>query len=195
MTEPRRDTELASKIATVETGLVDLKARVDKDFQELEQDIGSVSREMRSLAEHTNNKIAELGATLSKSIDSLREKLSEATKPAKFDTQTAVAVILLVIAIGTLVLRPMQRDDKRLEDRIVECEHNSREHEKLTLHPVGKQRIDALEISLREATHQNDKNLMQLQAQFDDIKIRGVQVTQERLGILEHDMKRLNKEQ
>lgn len=130
--------------------------------------------------------------------------VTTATGPHKTDYGVAISAVFLVITIGSLVLYPM---GKELNVAVADL----REHQRLTLHPVGESRINALEVLLKDGRDRNsdsireldaklqketqltDSNIRErvaeLQKQLDDVRLNGAPANRERLSILEEKLK------
>ena len=88
---------------------------------------------------------------------------------------TVLSVGALIVSIGAAVLSPMIQRIGVIESAVMKHDDEFHGHEKLTLHPVGAQRIDALEKTV------------------EDLRKDGTPKMRETVAVLEERLKALEK--
>ena len=142
--------------------------------------------------------IREHAETTDKQINSLAVEIIKAGAPKQANwlglISASVAISTLLMAIGAAVLLPLNQRVEMIRNELMNLNAQCREHELLQLHPVGKSRIDALEIELRaEAARIVEAHRLAVEGinvRLDDVYEHGSPVTRERLALIEDRLKR-----
>ena len=118
----QKDTYLEPRVAKLEAGLDILT----KNVTELTTAVRDVSTNLES------------------KIERLTVAVTEAQAPKKTDWSVIISAMLLVMAIGSAVFWPLNQTSQNTKFDVQTLTTKFEEHEKLTLHPVGQAKIDAL---------------------------------------------------
>ena len=142
-------------------------AKVEGQFESLAADMDVLAKDLRQLT----GIVRTQGEQLTSQIQALSVSVTQAQAPRATDWQSIIAAVGLVLAIGTAAMSPLYL---RMRDafHVLEAQAGKlEEHTKLKLHPVGENRIDALEADLSERARHNAGNIQDLQSLKERIVI------------------------
>jgi hypothetical protein len=178
-------THLETRVATVEANL----GAMSKNLADLTVDVRDLSQGVR-----------EQGRQFDDQMKQLLVAVTQAQGPRKTDWHLLLGAIGLILAIGAAAFSPLML---RIGDTQVLQEHSEarfERHTELTLHPVGAEKIRALEarfdaerdiatIERRELAEsirrEYEKDILVLQNQVDSLRDYGPPLLRERLAVLE----------
>lgn len=177
----------------------ELHSRVDRH----EMEIQALGRSLESLGKGVH----ELGETLRKQGDEssrwreeLGIRLERASAPRATQWPLIISFAMLAITIGALAFTPLNWRNNEVQKDVDRVTEWADDHSKLTLHPVGAEKVSALERRASEQNSVNAENIRLLDAKMvsdinrlrDEVKEvqqQGSPITRERLAILEAWMK------
>jgi len=117
-----------------------LEPRVAK----LETGLEMLTRDVASLAQI----VRDQGSGIEEQIKQLAVGVTQAAAPRRTDWQTMIAGIMLVMAIGTAVVVPLNQTAQENKLAIAAMEQKYENHSQLQLHPVGQALLGRLENQL-----------------------------------------------
>lgn len=133
-----------------------LEPRVAK----LETGLEMLTRDVASLAQI----VRDQGSGIEEQIKQLAVGVTQAAAPRRTDWQTMIAGIMLIMAIGTAVVVPLNQTAQENKAAIATMEQKFDTHSQLQLHPVGQallarlegQLSDHIKTNMRENDQQNE---------------------------------------
>lgn len=114
---------LEPRVAKVETGL-DMLAR----------DVAGLAQVVR-----------EQGVNIERQIKELAIGVTQAAAPRKTDWQTLIALVMLIMAIGSAVFWPLNQTANDNKQAVQRIEQQFHDHSQLQLHPVGQALLSRVE--------------------------------------------------
>lgn len=130
------DSHLEPRVARLETGL-----------EMLTRDVAGLSQVVR-----------DQGSNIEKQIRDLAVGITQAAAPRKTDWQTLIALVMLIMAIGSAVYWPLSQTSGENKIAIQEAERTMHEHSALQLHPVGQALLMRLEGKLDSHIQVNERD-------------------------------------
>jgi len=94
--------------------------------------------------------VRDQGNAIEEQIKQLAVDVTRAAAPQKTDWQTLIALVMLVMAIGSAVFWPLNQTAHENKTSLESLEQKFEEHNKLELHPVGKALLGRLEAQLQD---------------------------------------------
>ena len=158
----------------------------------IEAQLSTLTKDMGELVKAVHEQGAQIGA--------LAIGVSAAQGPRKMEWGTMVSAIGLFLAIGAAALSPIYLRMADMQMALHENKAETREHAAMTLHPVGTEKIRALEAALAQSEAHvvreadllrqttNEKALM-IQAQLETLRDKAIPPITERIAMLDQRMK------
>jgi hypothetical protein len=127
-----------------------LEPRVAK----LETGLEMLARDVASLVQV----VRDQGNNIEEQIKQLAIGVTQAAAPRRTDWQTLIATVMLIMAIGTAVVVPLNQTAQENKTALAEIEQVMHEHEKLQLHPVGQALMGRLEGQLQIHVKEDERD-------------------------------------
>jgi predicted house-cleaning noncanonical NTP pyrophosphatase (MazG superfamily) len=134
---PMNQTPLEPRVAKLETGL-----------EMLTKDVASLAQIVR-----------DQGTGIETQIRDLAVSVTQAAAPRRTDWQTLIALVMLIMAIGSAVFWPLNQTAQNNKQEIQQLTTLIREHTQLELHPVGKALLGRLEEQLKAHVEDNNRQM------------------------------------
>ena len=137
----------------------DLTSRVERheiEIKQLAQGLATLTVDVRDLTHAVGSQTRETA----KQFSDVLIAINAVSAPRPMDKQLIISFIMLVITIGALVFIPLNWRQQVTQDDVNIVLNDFKTHTKLTLHPVGAEKVSAIEKTLTERYIRN----------FEDIK-------------------------
>lgn len=124
-------------------------AQLNKDYQphleprvaKLETGLDMLTKDVASLAQI----VRDQGTSIENQIRELAVNVTAAAAPRKTDWQTLIALVMLIMAIGSAVFWPLNQTAQENKIALQHIEQKFDTHTQLQLHPVGEALLGRLE--------------------------------------------------
>ena len=150
------DNNLEPRVARVETGL-----------EMLTRDVASLVQVVREQGSGIENQIRELAIGV-----------TQAAAPRRTYWQTLIAMVMLIMAIGSAVFWPLNQTANENRLSLQRMEQNFSAHVQLQLHPVGQALLGRLEDQLISHIKDDDRDKETIVKQWE----RQIDTTSERIN-------------
>lgn len=185
---------------TKEDGIASKIERHDVEIKQLATGLAVLTSDVRDLT----HAVSTQTQSTAKQFSDVLVAIKEVSSPKPIDKQLIISFIMLIITIGALIFIPMNWRQSETQKDIDETRVDFKNHQSLTLHPVGAEKIDALGQSLKEKSILNTENIKSLENKLQiemreihdslkDVQANGSPVARERLSLLEEKVSRLEK--
>jgi uncharacterized protein HemX len=156
-------------------------ATIESELKSLTRDVGILTKDVRDLVGAVKEQSDNYDAQLRK----LTVDLVGASGPRPMNWGVLLNGVGLSLAIGAAVFYPMQFRITELSERADSFMAEFRAHEKLTLHPVGTAKVDALDRLVQEEATNLEKELADLRKSIDEIRLEGSPAMQVQIALME----------
>lgn len=126
-----------------------LETRVGK----VETGLDMLTRDVASLAQV----VREQGVNIERNLRELTIGVTQASAPRKTDWQTLIALIMLIMAIGSAVFWPLNQTASDNKEATARLEQKVDAHALLSLHPVGEAVMNRMEQRLNKLEANNEE--------------------------------------
>lgn len=137
--------------------------RAETEIEALGLNLGALTKDVKDLA----SVVRQHGENIELQFRGLHVAITSAAGPRQTNWGTLISAALLTMAVGGASLSPLYLRMSDVQNSLAKSELKFETHEKLDLHPVGENRIDAMEDELRAASVRNAKGITEL-----DVKLQ-----------------------
>lgn len=104
--------------------------------------------------------VRDQGTSIEAQIRDLAVSVTQAAAPRKTDWQTLIALVMLIMAIGSAVFWPLNQTANDNKQAVQRMEQQFHDHSQLQLHPVGQALLGRVEAQVLDhmATNQREND-------------------------------------
>ena len=156
-------------------------ATIESELKSLTRDVGMLTKDVRDLVQAVKVQSDNYDAQLRK----ITVDLVGVSGPRPMNWGVLLNGVGLSLAIGAAVFYPMNFRITEMSERASGFMKEFRDHEKLTLHPVGTAKVEALDRLVQDEAANLEKELTQLRKSIDEIRLEGSPAMQVRIALME----------
>jgi len=163
---------------------------IEPRITKLEVELASITRDISTLT----HSISDLAAVVRLQADNFEVQfrqlhigITSAQAPKRVDWTVVLTGAALMLAVGAASLSPIYNQQNTMAARIQEFADHFDDHRNLTLHPVGAEKVDALEKRL-------DRQFTSVEKRLTETETQGPIASREKIATLTARIERLETE-